>query len=155
LCGDKTMGVTEGPRHQAITQSSYWPQRSRRHCLLAAAAVSIASVLKFSGSALTNEWKTSPVPSIPGRSRSLGGQDSIDHNLSWVGIARSPLSMGDFTSDPHTCVFQFYVFSITHLNRIHRLTVDSDRRLEFKNRACRFSSDGHCSDELTGYGYFL
>jgi hypothetical protein len=34
-------------------------------------------------------------------------------------------------------------------------TVDSDRGFEFKNPACRFSSDGHRSDELTGYGYFL
>jgi hypothetical protein len=69
-----------------------------------------------------------------------------------------PVSTGDLPRDPHTCVFQFFQFSgvaITNLNRIHLLAVNSVCGFEFKNPTCRFSSDSHCSDELTGYGYFL
>ena len=69
-----------------------------------------------------------------------------------------PVSTGDLPRDLHTCVFQFFQFSgvaITNLNRIHLLAVNSVCGFEFKNPTCRFSSDGHCSDELTGYGYFF
>lgn len=38
------MSVTERSRHQAITKSLYWPQRIRRHCLLATAAVSTVAL---------------------------------------------------------------------------------------------------------------
>jgi hypothetical protein len=68
------------------------------------------------------------------------------------------MSMAEFTSGPHALVFQFFKFSgleITNLDRIHLLTVDSGCSLEFKNPACRFSSYGHCADELTGHGNFL
>jgi hypothetical protein len=68
------------------------------------------------------------------------------------------VSMGNFTSNLHTCVFQLFQlfgFAITNLNRIHLPAVNNGCGFEFKNPACRFSTDGHPSDELTGYGYFL